>query len=208
MMTNSKAKTLKMVQVAFMAALVVILQLVSAATAGLLPVNITLTLMPIVIGGMLLGPAYGTALGLIFGLIVLVMCAMGMDAGGAILFQANPFLCSLLCLVKGAAAGWAPGFLFQKAEKFMDASNKKYWGTTILGAALSPILNTGIFCLGMLLFYKDTLIAWAGGTNVINYMLFGLAGVNFMIEFLINVILCPIVVRSLRKTKYFKKSLS
>lgn len=204
MMTNSKAKTLKMVQVAFMAALVVVLQLVSTMTAGLLPVNITLTLMPIVIGGMLLGPAYGTALGLIFGLIVLIMCAMGMDLGGAVLFQANPFFCALICLIKGGIAGWAPAFLFQKAEIFMGKSDGKYWLTTISGAAICPILNTGIFCLGMLVFYKDTLNAWAGGTNIVTYMLVGLAGVNFIIEFLINVILCPIVVRSLRNTKYFK----
>lgn len=204
MMTNSKAKTLKMVQVAFMAALVVVLQLLSAATAGLLPVNITLTLLPIVIGGMLLGPAYGTALGLIFGIIVLVMCVTGMDAGGFILFQANPFLCSLLCLVKGGLAGWAPGFLFHKAGAFMDKSDGHYFGVTILGSALCPIFNTGIFCLGMILFFQDTLTAWAGGTNTITYILTGLAGVNFVIEFLINIILCPIVVRSLRNTKYFK----
>ena len=31
--------------------------------------------------------------------------------------------------------------------------------------------------------------------------------INFVIEFLINVILCPLVVRSLRNTKYFKNSL-
>lgn len=193
-----------MVQVAFMAALVVVLQLVSTMTAGLLPVNITLTLMPIVIGGMLLGPAYGTVLGLIFGLIVLVVCAIGMDASGAILFQANPFFCALICLLKGCVAGWAPAFLFQKAKPFMEKSNRNYWSTTILGAAFAPILNTGLFCLGMLLLYKDTLAAWAGGTHVLTFMLVGLAGVNFIIEFLINVILCPIVVRSLRNTKYFK----
>lgn len=206
-MTRTKEKTLKMVQVAFMAALIVALQLVSTMTAGLLPVNITLTLMPIVIGGMLLGPAYGAALGLIFGLIVLVMCAAGMDVGGAILFQANPFLCSLLCLLKGGVAGFAPAFLFQKTEEIMKKSSGHYFGVTMLGAALCPILNTGIFCLGMVLFYKDILTAWAGGTDVISYMLLGLAGINFVIEFLINVILCPLVVRSLRNTKYFKNSL-
>lgn len=206
-MTRTKEKTLKMVQVAFMAALIVALQLVSTMTAGLLPVNITLTLMPIVIGGMLLGPAYGAALGLIFGLIVLVMCAAGMDVGGAILFQANPFLCSLLCLLKGGVAGFAPAFLFQKTGEIMKKSSGHYFGVTMLGAALCPILNTGIFCLGMVLFYKDILTAWAGGTDVISYMLLGLAGINFVIEFLINVILCPLVVRSLRNTKYFKNSL-
>lgn len=206
-MTRTKEKTLKMVQVAFMAALIVALQLVSTMTAGLLPVNITLTLMPIVIGGMLLGPAYGAALGLIFGLIVLVMCAAGMDVGGAILFQANPFLCSLLCLLKGGVAGFAPAFLFKKTGEIMKKSSGHYFGVTMLGAALCPILNTGIFCLGMVLFYKDILTAWAGGTDVISYMLLGLAGINFVIEFLINVILCPLVVRSLRNTKYFKNSL-
>lgn len=206
-MTNTKEKTLKMVQVAFMAALIVVLQLVSTMTAGLLPVNITLTLMPIVIGGMLLGPAYGTALGIIFGLIVLVLCAAGMDAGGAILFQANPFLCSLLCILKGGAAGFAPAMLFKKTGDFVKKSDAHFFGVTTLGAALCPILNTGIFCLGMILFYKDILVSWAGGTNVITYMLLGLTGINFVIEFAINVILCPLVVRSLRNTKYFKHTL-
>lgn len=206
-MTNSKAKTLRMVQVAFMAALIVVLQLVSTMTAGLLPVNITLTLMPIVIGGILLGPAYGTALGLIFGLIVLILCAAGMDAGGAILFNANPFLCSLLCLLKGGVAGFAPAFLFRKTKEFVKKSSTHDFIITMSGAALCPILNTGIFCLGMVLFYNDVLTAWAGGTNVITYMLLGLAGINFVIEFAINVILCPIVVRSLRNTKYFKHTI-
>lgn len=203
-MTNTKAKTLKMVQVAFMAALIVVLQLVSTMTAGILPVNITLTLMPIVIGGMLLGPVYGAALGLIFGLIVLVMCGAGMDAGGAILFQANPFLCSLLCLLKGGVAGWAPAFLFHKTKEFTKISSKNFFGVTLLSAGLCPVLNTGIFCLGMFLFYKDILMSWAGGTNVITYMLLGLTGINFVVELLINVILCPLVVRSLRNTRYFK----
>ncbi len=206
-MTSSKEKTLKMVQVAFMAALIVVLQLVSTMTAGLLPVNITLTLMPIVIGGMLLGPLYGAALGIIFGIIVLVLCAAGMDVGGAILFQANPFLCSLLCLVKGGAAGYFPALLFHKTTNITKKSNEHFFGITMLGAAICPILNTGIFCLGMVLFYKDILMTWAGGTNVITYMLLGLTGINFVIEFAINVTLCPLVVHSLKNTKYFKRVL-
>ncbi|MBQ7923262.1 MAG: energy-coupled thiamine transporter ThiT [Clostridia bacterium] len=207
MKTSTKQKTLQMVQVAFMATLVVVLQLLSTLTAGLLPVNITLTLMPIVIGGILLGPAYGAALGLIFGLIVLIFCAAGMDLAGAILFNANPFLCSLLCLLKGGVAGFAPAFLFNKTKEFVKKSPKHDFTVTMIGAAICPILNTGIFCLGMVLFFEDVLIEWAGGTNVITYMLLSLAGINFLIEFFINVILCPIVVSSLRKTKYFNNAL-
>ena len=206
-MTKSKAKILNMVQVAFLAALIVVLQLVASMTAGILPVNITLTLLPIVIGGILLGPAYGAALGIIFGVIVLAVCMAGMDVGGAILFNANPFFCSLICLVKGAAAGFVPAFLFKKTKTFTAQSDARFFGITVLGAALAPIMNTGLFCLGMVLLYKDILISWAGGSDIITYMLLGLAGINFLIEFLINIILCPLMVRSLRNTKFFKQNL-
>ncbi len=205
-MTNTKEKTRKMVLVAFMGALIVVLQTIATATSGMLPFNITLTLLPIVIGGILLGPAYGTSLGLVFGVIVYVYCAINFDAGGGILFQANPLLCGIICLLKGVMAGFVPAFLFSKMESFMQKSEKHYLGITTLGAALCPIVNTGLFCLGMVLFYQDILAEWAGGTNVITYMLVGLAGVNFVIEFAINVILCPLVVRSLKNSRYFKRS--
>jgi len=173
-------------------------------SAAFFPQHAAWVMTGLYFGGMLLGPAYGTALGLIFGLIVLVMCAAGMDAGGAILFQANPFLCSLLCLLKGGLAGFAPAFLFHKTKEITRKSDGHFFGVTILGAGLCPVLNTGIFCLGMIVFYKDILLTWAGGTNVITYVLLGLTGINFVIEFLINIILCPLVVRSLRNTRYFK----
>ncbi len=204
-MTNTKEKTRKMVLVAFMGALIVVLQTIATATSGMLPVNITLTLLPIVIGGILLGPAYGTSLGLVFGVIVYVFCAINFDKAGGILFQANPLLCGMICLVKGAVAGFVPAFLFSKTENFMDKSERNYVAVTTLGAALCPIMNTGLFCLGMVIFYKDILASWAGGTNVVTYMLVGLAGINFVIEFAINVILCPLVVRSLKNSRYFKK---
>jgi len=57
------------------------------------------------------------------------------------------------------------------------------------------VVNTGLFVCGMLLFFKDTLYAWAGGTEVLTYILLGLAGLNFLVEFLINIILTPAIVR-------------
>ena len=176
-----------MVQVAFMAALIVVLQLVSTMTAGLLPVNITLTLMPIVIGGMLLGPLYGAALGIIFGIIVLVLCAAGMDVGGAILFQANPFLCSLLCLVKGGAAGLVSGVLYNLFK------NKDGLAASFIAAAAAPVVNTGLFIVGAL-FMSDTLSAnFVDGTTVIYFLVIVCAGVNFLVELAINLIFAPAI---------------
>ena len=56
-------------------------------------------------------------------------------------------------------------------------------------------MNTGLFVCGMFVFFKDTLYAWAGGTQVMTYILVGLAGLNFLVEFLINIILTPAIVR-------------
>jgi len=204
-MTNTKEKTLKMVQIAFLAALVVVLQLLSSFTATLgLPVNITLTLLPIVIGGMLLGPAQGAALGFVFGAIVFVTCAVGMDIGGSMLFQANPFLCGIICFVKGTAAGFVPAFIFAKTKSYRADNEKRLMKISMLVAAISPIVNTGLFILAMPLFFKDILYAWAGETNVVYYAIFGLTGINFAIEFFINLILAPQLVKYLKNTKYFK----
>ena len=69
MRTSAKKRTLELVQLALLIALVVALQIVSA----LIPpiggmVSITLTLIPVVVGGILLGKKAGAILGFAFGL--------------------------------------------------------------------------------------------------------------------------------------------
>ena len=57
----------------------------------------------------------------------------------------------------------------------------------------------------MLLFFKDILTAWAGGTDLLVYIITGIVGVNFVVEFLLNVIVAPILVPpvedAVKKTK-------
>ena len=47
----------------------------------------------------------------------------------------------------------------------------------------------------MFLFFKDTLYAWAGETDIVMYVILGLAGLNFLVEFLLNMMLAPAIVR-------------
>ena len=186
-----------MVQLAMLVALVVVLQLVSAMIppiGGM--VSITLTLIPVVVGAILFGVEGGAILGFSFGLIVMINCITALDPGGNILWNANPFFTAVICLVKGTAAGVVPALLY-RAVRGADANvtaGRKY--VSALVAALSaPIVNTGLFVCGMLLFFMDTLSVWAGGTNMVTYILVGLAGVNFLVEFLINIILTPAIDR-------------
>ena len=47
----------------------------------------------------------------------------------------------------------------------------------------------------MFLLFKDVLYFWAGETDVITYVILFLAGLNFLVEFLINTILSPAILR-------------
>ena len=188
---TQRQKTLELVQLSVLVALVVVLQLLSA----LIPpiggtVSITLTLIPVVIGAILFGKKGGAILGFSFGLIVLINCITGLDVGGNILWSANPIVTALLCLVKGTLAGFVPAVVYSAITK-----NKVMSGSAMLAAMLAPIVNTSIFVIGMLLFFRDTLTAWAGGESIVIYILVGLAGVNFLIEFTINLLLTPAIIR-------------
>ena len=113
MISNKTKRILDLVQLAMLAALVVVLQVISA----LIPpiggmVSITLTLVPVVVGAILFGKKGGAILGFTFGVIVLINCVSGLDVGGNILWNANPFFTAVICLVKGTAAGYVPALLY------------------------------------------------------------------------------------------------
>ena len=186
-------QTRKMVLVAILSALVVVFQVVSTFIK-IGPVSITLTLIPVVLGGCLLGKKWGAILGFLFGVVVTVFVLNGTDVGGYMLFQANPAITILLCLGKGTAAGFVAALIYKLLSiKFPTAG-------VFLAAMVAPLVNTGIFILAMMLFYRETLSLWAGGSNVAMYILTGLAGWNFLVEFAVSAVLSPTVVSVLRIT--------
>lgn len=192
--TPSLTKTQRMVGLAIFTAVIIVLQLV-ATFVKVGPISITLTLVPIVVGAAVYGKGAGAYLGGVFSVVVLICCITGADAGGAMIWNANPFLCIVVCMVKGVAAGFVAGLVYRLIAP------KSVIGGTVVAAVLSPIVNTGIFCLGLVLFFRPILISWAGGTDVLYYIIFGLLGVNFLVELGVNIVLSPIVVRILKAVK-------
>lgn len=203
---SAKQRTLKMVQMAMLISLVVVLQLISALIPPVGGVSITLTLVPVVVGAILFGVNGGVTLGFFFGLIVLINCITGLDIGGNILWNANPLFTALICFVKGISAGFVPAILYKLCTKTRgELSKTRKYVSAAVAALSAPIVNTGLFVCGMFLFFMDTLRAWAGGSDLVTYVIFTLAGVNFLVEFIINIILTPTIMRIAdiigRKTK-------
>ena len=185
---RANEKTRRLTGLALMTAIIVVLQVV-ASFVKFGPFSITLALAPIIIGAALYGAGAGAWLGAVFGVVVLIACIAGWDYGGNVLFTANPLLTAALCIVKGAAAGFVSGLVFR------GLSRRSPMGAAITAGIVCPVVNTGIFCAGLALFFYDTLVAWAGGSDLIYYIIYVLTGVNFLLELAINLVLSTVIVR-------------
>lgn len=179
------AKITKMVAVAFLMALVVVMQFVSGMIPPVGGFSISLVLIPVVLGAVLYGTGVGALLGATFGAIVFINCVTGADPGGAMVFQAGPVLCFLVVMAKGTLAGLASGFVYKLLKKL------NVYVAMLCAAIVCPVVNTGVFILCMLTFFKDVLSAWAGGGDLFAYILTGLVFANFLPELIINVVFSP-----------------
>ena len=180
-MKNTKIK--RMVGIALLMATVVVLQSIPIPPVG--GFSISLVLIPIVLGGAVFGPGAGALLGAVFGGIVYINCVTGVDGGGAMVFQANPVLCFLVVMAKGILAGWLSALIYQALKE------KNSHVAMLCAAIVCPVINTGVFIGCMMTFFTDVLAAWAGGGEIVAYVLSGLVLANFLPELLINVIFSP-----------------
>ncbi len=190
---NSFFNTKNIAYLAVLTALILVLQLTGAAITITPVTKLSFVLLPIVLGAMILGPLAGALLGFVFGLIVLIQGIVGVDGFTFILFSDHPIITSLLCLVKGTAAGFGSGLIY-KAFKQKEGKVKTVGAFIASGSA--PIINTGLFILGALLM-SDTLSSnFVGeGETVIYFLVIGCAGFNFIVEFAFNLIFAPAILR-------------
>ena len=186
-------KTKELVFAAVMTAVVLVMQIIAVLTRMFLPMfAINLVLIPIVIGASMGGVKIGAWLGLVSGIAVLI-------SGDAASFLAiNVPGTIITVLLKGVISGIAAAFVYKLLEK------KNRYVAVLLSAIVCPVANTGVFILGCVTFFMDTLKVWGEGlgyTNAFAYMILGMIGINFIIELILNVILSPTAVRLIELRK-------
>lgn len=198
---DSSKKIERMVVLAFLAALEVILMLFPI-TVG--TVSLNFGLVPIVIAGVLFGPAAGAAIGGVSGIVTMIQVLTGQSYFYMFLVAVNPWAASAICVIKTVAAGLLSGLVYKLFCKFsrFKAAN------VIASAIVCPVVNTGLFALGMFVFFgkammsDDQISTWANG-GVIAVIFLALIGVNFFVELALNIVVCPVVSKALftfRKT--------
>ena len=186
-------KTEKLVFAAVMTAIVVVLQVMAILTRAVMPAfSINLVLIPIVIGAAVGGVGVGAWLGFASGLAVLI-------SGDAAAFIAVNIPGTIITvLAKGLLSGIAAAAAYKLFEK------KNRYVAVFAAAIACPVVNTGVFILGCLVFFMKTIREWGVGLgyeNAFAYIFIGMIGINFVIEMAMNMILSPTVIRLLNIKK-------
>ena len=170
-------------------ALVIVLQAFGGSVSfGLVTLNFTL--LPIVLGAILLGPTAGALLGLACGVVVLVQVIIAPTGFYFIIWANSPLVTILTCLVKTTVAGWVSGIIFQSFVK------KNETIAVFVASGIVPVLNTALFILGCLCMnssiemFQGTLTQYTD-MNVFVFILVVLVTFNFFIEFAINLLVAP-----------------
>lgn len=188
---KTSANTEKLVLTALLTGLVAVLSYFGGfiKIGGL--ASISLTLIPVVMGAAVLGPATGAWLGFISGLVFFL------TPDAAFWFNLSAIGTVLVVLLKGAAAGFVAGLIFRLLE------GRNRYLAVIASAAVCPIVNTGIFLLGCLTFFMDAVREMAGGADmsVFAYLMVFFVGLNFIFELVTNLILSPVLLRVLELRK-------
>ena len=190
-----------MVELALLAAIIILLQQIVIPLPGGL--TLSLVLIPIVVGAVLFGPASGALLGGVFGVVVTLLVITGRAGDlSTMMWLGNPVVTVAVCILKGVAAGWVAGLV-------AAAFKKRQMVGIALAAAVAPVVNTGIFLAGMLTVFRGVMMDFAdkigmGGTTAVYFAVVVLVGINFIVEFAANLILTPAVaaiVKTVRKMK-------
>lgn len=191
--STTHGKVQRMTGIAILTAIIVVVQII-CTFIKFGPFSITLALAPIIIGAAVYGVGTGALLGGVFGLVVLITGILGWD-GGTVMFLMgmNPVATVLICIVKGAAAGLAAGAVYAAIAK------KNQLAGVITAGVVCPVVNTGLFVAGMLTFFFSTISGWAAGNDsMVQYIIFGLCGGNFLVELATNLLLATAITRIIR----------
>ena len=185
--TATTKKTQILTGMGMLTALVVVLQLF--ATFITLPVaNPNLTLIPIVIGGAIYGKKAGAWLGFVMAAVILGTYVAGSVGLGPVIMTRMPVETILITIFRGIMTGLIPAVLYSIIKK------KDMVVGAFVAALLCPVINTGIYVVGVVWLFKDIYfeIKNISGGNIYWILLTSIA-VNFTIEFIINTVLSPVI---------------
>lgn len=159
-------------------------------------VQISFIVIPVAVGGIVLGPSAGAFLGLVFGLSSFIRAFQ--TASGILMLEINPvgvFLCSVPTRV---LVGWITGLLYRAMRK---RPGLRTVGQAVC-CALTPIANTVLYMTANWLLFADTwldMVSAAGFENVSGLGLLGAMFAMVSVNAIAEVIVCLVIGTAISK---------
>lgn len=169
-------------ELALLVAIILVMKLTGLSSIPVGPLNMTLTMVPIAIGAMLMGPLAGGILGLIYGFTSFYDAVSGGSVMTGIFFQLSPVHTFILCVGMRILVGVLAGWIFRGLHKVDPTKTVCYF----VAGLCTPLLNTALF-MGYIVavFYQtDFIQERVAALNAPNPLMFVvlLVGVQGLVE--------------------------
>lgn len=189
---TNQAKIRRLAFLALFSALVLLMATTPIGYLNLGPVKITFLAIPVVIGGIVLGPTHGAILGFIFGATSFAQC-FGADPLGSALLIHNPVLTAIMCFLPRILIGLFSGLSYKYLSKIIT-NPKIYYLKYVLPSFIGSVTNSVFFIGFMLLFFWNTPEIQSFGSNVLTVL-----GVMFTTNVFIEAAVCLFISAALSK---------
>ncbi|MGN0562196.1 MAG: ECF transporter S component [Candidatus Fimenecus sp.] len=201
-----RQKTVLLVETAMLAAIVVVMALTPIGYLRVGPLELTLIMVPVIIGAVTCGPAVGALLGGVFGITSFVQCFMGSPLGAILVTHSIPRT-FLVCVVTRILAGLFCGLLFKVCFPHDKKGSWSYLVAGITGSLFNTLFFLGALALLFwgVTFTPEQAAALGGVDTMLKTVIAIAAGLNAPIELLVCAVLGSAVGKgvavALRKVK-------
>ena len=170
-----------LVRISVLVAIMLLLEVTGLGMIKMPGLEITLLMVPVIVGAIVMGPATGAILGGVFGCISFWEC-FGKSLFGAVLLGINPLYTFLVCVPTRILAGWLCGLSFKGLNK-LDKSNLWSFGAAgLIGALCNTVLFMSMLCLCFYhTEYIQGFVAALGSSNAFLFVI-AFVGVNGLVE--------------------------
>lgn len=188
---NSNHK--KIVKLTITAMLTAIIAAMAFTPIGFLrigPLELTLIMIPVIVGAVTQGLTTGAFLGAVFGIVSFIQCFTG-SALGAILVSESIPKTFIVCFIPRLLTGFLCAFIFKLCAKHDKKQSWSYLVAGISGSLLNTVLFLGFLALLFMNFtFTPEQAATLGGLDtVLNTVIAIAAGLNAPVELLVCAIL-------------------
>lgn len=159
-------KILKLTEIAILTALIVVMSFTPIGYLNYGLIAITFLMIPVAVGGIVIGPGASAVLGLVFG-ITSIAQAFGINEFGTLLMTINPFGTFVVLVVARVLAGFLCGVVYKGMEKICKAMPVNMAVASFSASAFNTVFYVGFI---LLFFGNDSevgSIVWASLTIIL-----------------------------------------